>query len=280
MAKSPRHILVVGLGNYTHPGTRHNVGMMIVDSLAERFNAVWTKKGQWQAEVATATTTFRMKLPKPNPQQLLRAATATRTTTTRGVSSPSPSPSSSPVTTTTATTATTATSTAATATESDSATVPTTPFQRPPPRYQDVELTLTLLKPLQMMNVSGSSVSRAARDLGLKITDIVVIHDDMERELGKLSFKTEGSANGHNGVKSCAKHLGTQHFRRLRVGIGRPPVISRSSDVVSNHVLGKFKPLEVEKLKDLVYPLVGDEIIRISTAVHQAESHRSKNNKN
>lgn len=108
-----------------------------------------------------------------------------------------------------------------------------------------------------------------ARDLGISATNILVIHDDMERDLGKLSFKNEGSANGHNGIKSCVKALGTQHFRRLRVGIGRPE--DRSPKIVSSFVLGRFKPLEVIKLEELVYPKAGDEIIRVSTIVHEGK---------
>ncbi len=92
----------------------------------------------------------------------------------------------------------------------------------------------------------------------------------MEREIGKLSFKNEGSANGHNGVKSCVKYLGTQHFTRLRVGIGRPPVASRASNVVAGYVLGRFKPLEIEQLEELVYEKAGDEIIRVSTDPNRA----------
>jgi peptidyl-tRNA hydrolase len=87
----------------------------------------------------------------------------------------------------------------------------------------------------------------------------------MERDIGKLSFKSEGSANGHNGIKSCVKALGTAHFRRLRVGIGRPPVSDRSPKVVAGFVMGRFKPLEVEKLEELVYDKAGDEIIRVTT---------------
>jgi len=117
------------------------------------------------------------------------------------------------------------------------------------------------------MNVSGTSVYMAAKGLGIPYSDLIVIHDDMERELGKVSFKTFGSHNGHNGIKSCIKSLSTQHFRRLRVGIGRPTKQSgnRDQDVVSNFVLGKFKPLEMEKLEDLVYDLAHDEVLRIVT---------------
>ncbi|KAF9337745.1 peptidyl-tRNA hydrolase protein 1 [Podila minutissima] len=255
MATSSKHILVVGLGNYTHPGTRHNVGMMVVDSIAERFNAAWTKKGAWQAEIATATTSIRMKVPKQKGNLApgaIRAALASLNKTE----------------------ANTATSTAPTGEAAGAAEAATTMTTAAPerikrqPEIMTMELKLTLLKPLQLMNVSGTSVSRAARDLGIPATDILVIHDDMERDLGKLSFKNEGSANGHNGIKSCVKALGTQHFRRLRVGIGRPE--DRSPKIVSSFVLGRFKPLEVVKLEELVYPKAGDEIIRTVTVVHGA----------
>ncbi|KAF9184836.1 peptidyl-tRNA hydrolase protein 1 [Haplosporangium sp. Z 767] len=223
MASATKHILVVGLGNYTHPGTRHSVGMMVVDSIAQRFNVPWTKKGPWQAEVATATTTITMRKRKPPPRHSPAAITA-----------------------------------------ADTALPASVPRKKEQFESINLEITLTLLKPLQLMNVSGTSVSRAAKDLGIPVSDILVIHDDMERDIGKLSFKSEGSANGHNGIKSCIKSLGTQHFKRLRVGIGRPPIPDRSPKVVAGFVLGRFKPLEIEQLEHLVYEKAGNEIIRVT----------------
>ncbi|KAF9427179.1 peptidyl-tRNA hydrolase protein 1 [Podila epigama] len=261
MATSSKHILVVGLGNYTHPGTRHNVGMMVVDSIAERFNATWVRKNAWQAEIATITTSIRIKLPKhlrPKRTPPIAPVSSSSTSTT------------APATSTTSTPSSTATTTATTTTNGDTSaqdSTKATPGVRikQQPEIITKELTITLLKPLQLMNVSGTSVSRAARDLGIKAPDILVIHDDMERDIGKISFKHEGSANGHNGIKSCVKALGTQHFTRLRIGIGRPPTSDRSPITVANYVLGRFKPLEVEKLKELVYQKAGDEILRVST---------------
>ncbi|KAG0038032.1 peptidyl-tRNA hydrolase protein 1 [Podila clonocystis] len=254
MATSTKHILIVGLGNYTHPGTRHNVGMMVVDSIAERFNAAWTKKGAWQAETATAVTSVRMKIPKQKGNAAAGAIRAALKNNSEANTS--------------AIAAATTTGEAASATEAAIMTAAPERIKRQP-EIMTMELKLTLLKPLQLMNVSGTSVSRAARDLGIPATDILVIHDDMERDLGKISFKNEGSANGHNGIKSCVKALGTQHFRRLRVGIGRPE--DRSPKIVSSFVLGRFKPLEVVKLEELVYPKAGDEIIRTVTVVHGAK---------
>ncbi|KAF9113083.1 peptidyl-tRNA hydrolase protein 1 [Mortierella sp. AM989] len=248
MATSTRHLLVVGLGNHTHPGTRHNIGMMVVDSIARRFNAPWTKMNHWQSEIATATTTIKVKKKTIfQPKEPIRASTQTATPATAGAA------------------------TSAAGEKADTSTDPKTAAPVPvvrkkaPVEHNTIEVKLTLLKPLLLMNVSGSCVSRAAKDLGIKATDILVIHDDMERDIGKLSFKFEGSANGHNGIKSCIKSLGTQQFKRLRVGIGRPPNNDRSSNFIASYVLGRFKPLEVEKLEELVYDKAGDEIIKITT---------------
>ncbi|KAF8984710.1 peptidyl-tRNA hydrolase protein 1 [Entomortierella lignicola] len=248
MAASIKHILVVGLGNHTHPGTRHNVGMMVVDSIAKRYNAQWERMNAWQSEVATFTTTFSMKKKKPyqEPKSRLPAITPATTATTEAKP-----PAGGKVD----------------ALTDIPADVPTPVVRiKPPVEYETIDLKITLLKPLQLMNVSGNSVSRAVKGLGIKVSDVLVIHDDMERDIGKISFKNLGSANGHNGVKSCIKSLNTQHFKRLRIGIGRPESSSRSSDFIAEYVLGKFKPFEIKQLEELVYDKAGDEIIR--TTVH------------
>ncbi|KAF9172199.1 hypothetical protein BGX21_005592 [Mortierella sp. AD011] len=213
---------------------------MVVDSIAKRFNAPWTRMGSWQADVATVTTTFSVKKKIPSQKKLhshdVTPATSQNTTSNEGNNSSDP-------TTTTPT--------------------PTTIVRvKPPVEYETIDLKFTLLKSWQPMNLSGSSVFRAARDLNIKHSEILVIHDDMERDIGKISFKSQGSANGHNGIKSCIKSLSTQHFKRLRIGIGRPESNDRSSTFIAKYVLGRFKPLEIEKLEELVYDKAGDEIIR------------------
>ncbi|KAI9318698.1 peptidyl-tRNA hydrolase, partial [Dichotomocladium elegans] len=84
------------------------------------------------------------------------------------------------------------------------------------------EIHLTLLKPRLLMNVSGPSVARAVRDLSIPGTSVYVFQDDLQRDLGKVSLKSSGSANGHNGIKSVIQHLGTDAFWRVRLGVGRP----------------------------------------------------------
>ncbi|KAG0057671.1 peptidyl-tRNA hydrolase protein 1 [Gryganskiella cystojenkinii] len=259
-----KHLLVVGLGNYTHPNTRHSVGMMVVDAIAQRFNAGWYKKREWEADLATVQTTVTIKAPKPPKLHLDKAHRR----------APAPIDTTAATDTTTSTAASSNDSAATTTSTEPSD--PTTPVikRKPQPSLVDIDVTLTLIKPTLLMNVSGTSVLKASKALGINPVDIIVIHDDMERDLGKLSFKNYGSPNGHNGIKSVIKKLSTQHFKRLRIGIGRPVTLkaNRSPDVVSDHVLGKFKPLEMKTLEDIVYEIAQDEVLRMATPSQNASS--------
>ena len=93
-----------------------------------------------------------------------------------------------------------------------------------------------LMKSKLPMNINGKSVIKAVKEYGLNSKNLVVLHDDMERSLGKLSWKFDGSAGGHNGVKSVIVNLKTDKFMRLRFGIGRPA----SRDNVVDYVLTNF----------------------------------------
>jgi PTH1 family peptidyl-tRNA hydrolase len=92
-----------------------------------------------------------------------------------------------------------------------------------------------LLKPLTYMNLSGESVQPMMAFFKIAINDLIVIHDELDLAFGRINFKLGGGLAGHNGLKSIAKHLGSQDFMRLRIGIGRP--IQRS---VSDWVLSSF----------------------------------------
>ncbi len=81
---------------------------------------------------------------------------------------------------------------------------------------------VALLKPETFMNESGRSVGAAARFFKLEPDAILVIHDEMDLELGRLQARSGGGLAGHNGLRSIAAHLKTPDFLRLRVGVGRP----------------------------------------------------------
>ncbi len=100
------------------------------------------------------------------------------------------------------------------------------------------DLDVGLLKPLTWMNLSGGSVKAAARALGLKPDQIIVVHDDVDLERDQVRLKSGGGLAGHNGLKSIAGSLGTNDFHRLRVGVGRPERGDRRS--LSDWVLGRM----------------------------------------
>lgn len=95
------------------------------------------------------------------------------------------------------------------------------------------------------------------KDLAIPLNNLYVFHDDMQRDLGKVNLKGNGSANGHNGVKSVIDNLRSHEFKRVRIGIGRPPanIDDRSYEIVAKFVLGKFSPNEIQQLEKSVYPM-------------------------
>ena len=98
-----------------------------------------------------------------------------------------------------------------------------------------------LVKPQTYMNNSGESV-RAVMDF-YKLdpsTELIVISDDINLDVGRIRIRKKGSAGGHNGLKSIISHLGTDEFPRVRVGVG---INGGGSDLI-NHVLGKFSKSE------------------------------------
>ena len=83
-------------------------------------------------------------------------------------------------------------------------------------------LRLALLKPETYMNESGRSVGAAARFFKVEPERLLVVHDDVDLEPGRLQARAGGGLAGHNGLRSLAQDLGTQDFERLRIGVGRP----------------------------------------------------------
>lgn len=97
-----------------------------------------------------------------------------------------------------------------------------------------------LLKPETFMNLSGVAVAGAAKFYKLQPADIVVIHDDLDLESGRLKMVPGGGDGGHKGIRSIIDHLGTKDFPRIKIGIGRPPV----PVAPDKYVLGRFDATE------------------------------------
>ncbi|CAM5102909.1 unnamed protein product [Natator depressus] len=161
-----KRVLVAGLGNYGLRGTRHNMGMAVLNQLAQKLNIA----DQWKAD---------------------RRCCADVTIT----------------------------------------------------NVEEAELVL--MKPRRLMNINGLSVASAAETYNLGVEDIYLVHDDLDKPLGKMAIKLGGSARGHNGVRSCISSLHSDCMVRLRVGIGRPV----GEAMVDHYVLGRFASAEHEVLQ-------------------------------
>ena len=107
-------------------------------------------------------------------------------------------------------------------------------------------LKIFLDKPLTYMNSSGASVQSMLSYYDIDPCRLIVVHDDMDLEVGRVKVKMGGSAAGHNGIKSIDSSLHTPSYYRVRIGIGRP---SRPGGYIP-WVLGKFSPEEREKMEE------------------------------
>jgi len=103
-----------------------------------------------------------------------------------------------------------------------------------------VERVLLLL-PGPYMNESGRAVGEAAHFYKLALSDIVVLHDEVDLPPGKVRVKAGGGIAGHNGLRSISAHVGND-YRRVRIGIGHPG----AKEMVHGHVLGDFSKAERE----------------------------------
>jgi PTH1 family peptidyl-tRNA hydrolase len=184
--------MLVGLGN---PGkdyakTRHNIGFIFLDYLAEKFNLAF-KQSRWQAETIKETLWGRQVI---------------------------------------------------------------------------------LLKPLTFMNRSGQAVGEACRYHQIEPSEVLVIHDDLDLDLGKIKLVTNRGTGGHNGIRSIVEHLGTNDFMRIRVGIGRPQL----KEDVSNYVLNRFASEEhalvhqsLENIEEAVQLVFAKGALAAMTAVNR-----------
>jgi peptidyl-tRNA hydrolase, PTH1 family len=106
---------------------------------------------------------------------------------------------------------------------------------------------VALLKPETYMNESGRSIGAARKFFKVEPADLLVVHDDVDLEPGRLQARLGGGLAGHNGLRSIAQALGTNDFLRLRIGVGRPGRGDRRS--VADYVLGPFEPeVDVDEL--------------------------------
>ena len=102
------------------------------------------------------------------------------------------------------------------------------------------------IKPLTFMNNSGVCIRELIEYFKIDASDVIVFHDDLDIDFGKIKAKFGGSSAGHNGITSIDKFIGKE-YSRIRIGIGKP--ITKSEIV--DHVLNDFDEEEIKKLEKI-----------------------------
>jgi len=104
---------------------------------------------------------------------------------------------------------------------------------------------LYLLKPQTFMNLSGRSVLQLSSYFNIPPQRIIVMFDDISLEPGRLRVRSDGSAGGHNGIKSIIAEVGSQDFPRVKIGVGAKP---HAEQDLADWVLSGFSPAEEKAL--------------------------------
>ena len=107
------------------------------------------------------------------------------------------------------------------------------------------------IKPLTFMNNSGICIRELIEYFKIDAEDVIVFHDDLDIEFGKIKAKFGGSSSGHNGIESIDKFIGKE-YSRVRIGIGKPQMKS----VVSDYVLKDFDEEEKKELEKITSNIV------------------------
>jgi len=130
-------------------------------------------------------------------------------------------------------------------------------------KLKTTDYKLLLVKPQTFMNLSGVAVRGILNFYKLTPEDIIVIHDDLDIPAGKYKIATDSSSAGHNGVQNIIDTLGTQKFKRIRIGIGEDNSDEDACRLgAHDYVLDKFSEEEIKKIA-AVGPAVLEEIKKL-----------------
>jgi len=122
-----------------------------------------------------------------------------------------------------------------------------------------------LVLPQTYMNLSGESVGEIASFYKIENEDIIIIHDDISLETGRLRIRPKGSAGGHNGLKSIISHLGNDNFCRIKIGVGAP---KHEDYDLADYVLGSFSKEE----NTILVPVLKDAASAVECIIKQSVS--------
>lgn len=119
-----------------------------------------------------------------------------------------------------------------------------------------------LVKPQTFMNLSGECVRAVLDFYKISPDNLIIIYDDISLDVGRLRVRRDGSAGGHNGIKSILEHLGTKTFPRIKIGVGQKP---HPDYDLASWVLSEFKDDELKALEGTL-PTVCEGLEKILTS--------------
>ena len=125
--------------------------------------------------------------------------------------------------------------------------------------YTEVNITcekVILLKPQSYINLSGEVIRKFVDFYKIDIEDILIIHDDLDLEIGTYKLRRNGSSGGHNGLKNIELHLGTQEYKRLKIGISNNKLMDTKDYVLGK--LSKEEKDEIDKIEVLAVDIIND----------------------
>lgn len=128
-----------------------------------------------------------------------------------------------------------------------------------------------LLEPLTFMNLSGRAIKNALLRFRIAIDHLIVIHDDIDMETGRIRIRKRGSSGGHRGVESIISAIGSRDFIRVKIGIGREKGIP-----VEEYVLSKFRKEEIPVIRDAISRATDSVLLIISEGVDKAMNEFNK----
>lgn len=130
---------------------------------------------------------------------------------------------------------------------------------------------LLLMKPQTFMNLSGDSVKSALVATNSEVSDLIIVHDDMDLATGTIRIKEKGGHGGHNGIRSIMATLGVDNFIRIRIGVGRPEKGGDAADYVLRPFAKEEKPVveeAVERAVEAIRMVLAGDIAAVMNRYH------------
>ena len=148
-------------------------------------------------------------------------------------------------------------------------------FQSELCRYQNDNLDCLLCKPQTYMNDSGKAVQALIKFYKIPVNKILIVHDEIDLDVGNLRFKIGGGHGGNNGVRDIIEKVGDPNFSRLRIGIGRPG----SVDKVVSYVLNKPNNDDTENILSGINIIIDEHQNLFQGKIEELMNENNKRNK-